>query len=469
MEETRRLADRFDLIEPVGGGSMGTVWRARDQNLERTVAVKELLLPHGQGEEKATEAKNRALREARIAARLVHPHAITVFGVIDEQDRPWIIMEYLPSTSLADKLREGPMEVDEVIRLAIQLCSALAAAHRAGIVHRDIKPGNVLLGEDDTVKITDFGISRAIGDVTLTATGEISGTPAFLAPEVARGEDATFASDVFSLGATLYTALEGVTPYGTAENPIALLYRASSGEITPPTKAGILTPLLTRLLDVRPDSRPTMTETERELRALAIGGPTTLVAEEPPPRGRKGVLIGVIAGFLALAAAATIVVVLNQGDGGPSDAAPPQSSSAQQPAPPAASSSVAPPSPTSSAPSTPPSSAPPSSSASSSAPPPAQTPGQALAAYYALIPGNLTGAYALLTDNFKRAKSPSFERYSSFWRDYTAVNVSNVAELGGNRVRATLTYVKAGGGTTTENATFGMVQQGGRYLIDSQG
>lgn len=466
MEETRRLADRFDLIEPVGGGSMGTVWRARDQNLERTVAVKELLLPHGQGEQKATEAKNRALREARIAARLVHPHAITVFGVIDEQDRPWIIMEYLPSTSLADKLREGTMEVDEVIRLAIQLCSALAAAHRAGIVHRDVKPGNVLLGEDDTVKITDFGISRAIGDVTLTATGEISGTPAFLAPEVARGEDATFASDVFSLGATLYTALEGVTPYGTAENPIALLYRASSGEITPPTKAGILTPLLTRLLDVRPDSRPTMTETERELRALAVGGPTTLVAEEPPPRGRKGVLIGVIAGFLVLAAAATVLVVLNRGDDNPAGAAPPQVSQPQQPAPSAASSSDVPQSPTSSAPSTPPSSAPPSSS--SSAPPPAQTPGQALAAYYSLIPGNLAAAYALLTDNFKRAKSPSFERYSSFWKDYSAMNVSNVSELGGNTVRATLTYVKVGGGTSTENATFTLVQQGGRFLIDSQ-
>jgi serine/threonine protein kinase len=467
MEETRRLADRFDLIEPVGGGSMGTVWRARDQNLERTVAVKELLLPHGQGEQKATEAKNRALREARIAARLVHPHAITVFGVIDEQDRPWIIMEYLPSTSLADKLREGTMEVDEVIRLAIQLCSALAAAHRAGIVHRDVKPGNVLLGEDDTVKITDFGISRAIGDVTLTATGEISGTPAFLAPEVARGEDATFASDVFSLGATLYTALEGVTPYGTAENPIALLYRASSGEITPPTKAGILTPLLTRLLDVRPDSRPTMTETERELRALAVGGPTTLVAEEPPPRGRKGVLIGVIAGFLALAAAATVLVVLNRGDDKPADAAPPQVSQPQQPAPPAASSSVTPQSPTSSAPSTPPSSAPPSSS--SSAPPPAQTAGQALTAYYALLPGNLQAGFALLTDNFKRAKRQTPETYANFWGRYQSVSVSNVTELGGNSVRATINYVRKGGGTESGTETFRLVQQGGRFLIDSQG
>ncbi|MBB5857357.1 serine/threonine-protein kinase [Amycolatopsis umgeniensis] len=462
MEEIRRLADRFDLIEPVGGGSMGTVWRARDDNLERTVAVKELLLPHGQGEQKADEAKNRALREARIAARLVHPHAITVFGVIDEQDRPWIIMEYLPSISLADKLREGPMEVDDVIRLAIQLCSALAAAHRAGIVHRDIKPGNVLLGDDDTVKITDFGISRAMGDVQLTATGEISGTPAFLAPEVARGEDATSASDVFSLGATLYTALEGGTPYGTAENPIALLYRASSGEITPPVKSGILTPLLTRLLDVRPDSRPTMTETERELRALAAGEPTTLVAEEPPPKARKGMLIGVIAAFLVLAAAAALVVVLTRGEDTPTDAAPPPASQSQAVTPP----------PTTSAEPPPPSSAPPSSSpppaTSSSAPPPvAQTPGEALSAYYALIPGNLQAGFATLTDNFKRSKNQSFERYSNFWKPYSAVTVSNVSESG-TTVTATLTYVRVGGGTTTEKATFGMVQQDGRYLIDSQ-
>ncbi|WP_410598154.1 serine/threonine-protein kinase [Amycolatopsis sp. lyj-90] len=463
MEEIRRLADRFDLIEPVGGGSMGTVWRARDDNLERTVAVKELLLPHGQGEQKADEAKNRALREARIAARLVHPHAITVFGVIDEQDRPWIIMEYLPSISLADKLREGPMEVDDVIRLAIQLCSALAAAHRAGIVHRDIKPGNVLLGEDDTVKITDFGISRAMGDVQLTATGEISGTPAFLAPEVARGEDATSASDVFSLGATLYTALEGGTPYGTAENPIALLYRASSGEITPPVKSGILTPLLTRLLDVRPDSRPTMTETERELRALAAGDPTTLVAEEPPPKARKGMLIGVLAGFLVLAAiAAAVVVMLTRGEDMPSDAAPPPASQSQAVTPPPSTSAEPPPSS-----SAPPSSSPPPATSSSAPPPPAQTPGQALSAYYSLIPGNLQAGFATLTDNFKRTKNQSFERYSNFWKDYRGVAVSNIVESG-NTVSVTLTYTRAAGGTMTEKATFVMVQQDGRYLIDSQ-
>jgi serine/threonine protein kinase len=463
MEEIRRLADRFDLIEPVGGGSMGTVWRARDDNLERTVAVKELLLPHGQGEQKADEAKNRALREARIAARLVHPHAITVFGVIDEQDRPWIIMEYLPSTSLADKLREGPMEVDDVIRLAIQLCSALTAAHRAGIVHRDIKPGNVLLGEDGTVKITDFGISRAMGDVQLTATGEISGTPAFLAPEVARGEDATSASDVFSLGATLYTALEGGTPYGTAENPIALLYRASSGEITPPVRSGILTPLLTRLLDVRPDSRPTMAETERELRALAVGEPSTLVAEEPPPRARKGALIGVIVAFLVLAAAAAVVVVLANGEDAPSSGAPPASSAAPTPTP-SSSAEPQPQQPPSSAPSSTP---PPPSTSSSAPPPPAQTPGQALAAYYSLIPGNLQAGFATLTDSFKRSRNQSFERYSNYWKDYRSVTVSNVTESG-NTVTATLTYVKASGATMSGRETFVLVQQDGRYLIDSQ-
>ncbi|MFC3453662.1 serine/threonine-protein kinase [Amycolatopsis speibonae] len=464
MEEIRRLADRFDLIEPVGGGSMGTVWRARDENLERIVAVKELLLPHGQGEQKADEAKNRALREARIAARLVHPHAITVFGVIDEQDRPWIIMEYLPSTSLADKLREGPMEVDDVIRLAIQLCSALAAAHRAGIVHRDIKPGNVLLGDDDTVKITDFGISRAMGDVQLTATGEISGTPAFLAPEVARGEDATSASDVFSLGATLYTALEGGTPYGTAENPIALLYRASSGEITPPVKSGILTPLMNRLLDVRPDSRPTMTETERELRALAAGEPTTLVAEEPPPKARKGMLIGVIAVFLVLAAvaAAAVVVVLNRDDDAPTGAAPPASQS-QSVTPPSSEPVAPPPSPSSAPPSSPPSSTP----SSSAAPPSVQTPGQALAAYYTLIPGNLQAGFAGLSDNFKRTRNQSFERYSGYWKSYRSVTVSDVSESG-NTVTAKLTYVTTSGETRSGRETFVLIQQDGRYLIDSQ-
>src|SRR6266540_384535 len=166
LVESRRIRDRYRLLEPIGGGAMGTVWRAHDERLDRTVAIKELLLPYGQDEQRTEDAKNRAMREARIAARLQHSHAITVFAVLDEEDRPWLIMEYLASKSFAIMLREEPASVDTAIDV----------------------------GEHGTTKITDFGISRAIGDVKLTATGEIAGTPAYLAPEVARGEDADFAS-----------------------------------------------------------------------------------------------------------------------------------------------------------------------------------------------------------------------------------------------------------------------------------
>ncbi|MER6878418.1 serine/threonine-protein kinase, partial [Amycolatopsis sp. NPDC000673] len=147
-EESRQVAGRYELVELIGSGAMGMVWRGEDKILGRVVAVKELLMPVNQGEDKVEEARNRAMREARIAARLQHPNAISVFNVVEHEDRPWLIMEYLPSRSLAVKLREdGPLTVDEAIPFAVQLAGVLAAAHRAGIVHRDVKPGNVLLGD----------------------------------------------------------------------------------------------------------------------------------------------------------------------------------------------------------------------------------------------------------------------------------------------------------------------------------
>jgi len=188
---------------------MGVVWTALDERLHRTVAVKQLLLQPGLAEADTDEAKRRAMREGRIAARLQHPHAVAVYDVAEDDSQPWLIMEYLPSKSLSGVLSErGTLPPRDVASIGMQVASALAAAHNAGIVHRDIKPGNILLGDDGTVKITDFGISRATGDVTVTATGMLAGTPAYLAPEVAKGYDPGSPSDVFSLGSTLYAAIE---------------------------------------------------------------------------------------------------------------------------------------------------------------------------------------------------------------------------------------------------------------------
>ncbi|MFG1638815.1 serine/threonine-protein kinase [Amycolatopsis sp. NPDC049252] len=493
LVESRRIRDRYRLIEPIGGGAMGTVWRAQDEMLGRTVAIKELLLPHDHDEDRTEEAKNRAMREARIAARLQHSHAITVFAVLEEEDRPWLVMEYLASKSFAVLIQDEPVPVDDAIRIGAQISSALAGAHRVGIVHRDVKPANILVSDDGTAKITDFGISRAIGDVKLTATGEIAGTPAYLAPEIARGEDASFAADVFSLGATLYAAVEGTSPYGTADNPIALLYKASSGEIEPPVKAERLTPLLLRMLATEPDERPSMDEVERELRALLTDeepGEAVLAATipeapaavpdmpasaaVPPPAGevatvspgaRKGMIaVGAGAALLCVAVVVAILLVVRQRP--PQDnAAPPASST-----PPSTSASAPPstsPSPTPAPTSAPSTSAPPTSPTVSTVAS-ATTAADALSSYYKLLPGNLTQAWGLLTDHFKASKHQTFQTYEGFWGGYSQVNATSVTESGPGRVTAHLVYILKGGGSKSETNTFTMVQVNGVWMIDSQ-
>ena len=184
------VAGRYRLGRRIGSGAMGIVWEAHDEVLNRTVAAKQVLLQPGQTESEANDAKRRVMREGRIAARLQHPNAVSVFDVVDDGDgMPWLVMEYVPSKSLAALLREeGWMAPTEAARIGMHVASALAAAHAAGVVHRDVKPANVLLGADGTVKITDFGISRAVGDGQITATGMLVGTPAYLAPEIAKGQ-----------------------------------------------------------------------------------------------------------------------------------------------------------------------------------------------------------------------------------------------------------------------------------------
>ncbi|WP_033436787.1 serine/threonine-protein kinase [Saccharothrix sp. NRRL B-16314] len=271
-DDGRLVAGRYRLGRRIGSGAMGIVWQAHDERLHRTVAVKQLLLQPGLAEADTDEAKRRAMREGRIAARLQHPHAIAVYDVAEDDGQPWLVMEYLPSKSLSSALSErGTLPPRDVASIGSQVASALAAAHNAGIVHRDIKPGNILLGNEGTVKITDFGISRATGDVTVTATGMLAGTPAYLAPEVAKGYDPGPPSDVFSLGSTLYAAIEGAPPFGLNENTIALLHQVASGKVVPPKQAGPLTALLMRLLRAEPEDRPTMAEAREALAAVAAG------------------------------------------------------------------------------------------------------------------------------------------------------------------------------------------------------
>src|SRR4051812_11084387 len=272
----RLVAGRYRLQSRLGGGGMGTVWLARDELLGRQVAIKQVLTPVDVSAAEADQQRQRALREGRIAARLSHPHAISVYDVALESGQPWLVMEYLPSRSLAAVLTEdGVLRVDQAAQIGAQVADALAATHAAGIVHRDVKPANILIGEggrvEGLVKITDFGISHASGDITLTQTGQITGTPAFLSPEVAQGRPMTEASDVFSLGATLYTCLEGQPPFGMEENALAMLHRVASGKIRPPLRAGSMAEPLLKILAAEPEDRPTMVEIRDELAKLAAG------------------------------------------------------------------------------------------------------------------------------------------------------------------------------------------------------
>ncbi|RKT54367.1 serine/threonine-protein kinase [Saccharothrix australiensis] len=277
MDE-RTIAGRYRLTDRIGAGGMGVVWRAEDTRLRRIVAVKELLTRNGFD----PDSTRRAVREGRIAARLQHANVIALYDVIEDEGRPWLVMEYLPSRSLAAILADrGALPPDEVRRIGRQLAAGLASAHQAGVVHRDVKPGNVLVTEFGTVKVTDFGTSRVAGEGTLTGSGLLVGTPAYLAPEVARGGETGFPADVFGVGATLYAALEGRPPFGLDSNPILLLHRAAEGRYPPPKNAGSLEPVLTRLLDPDPEARPSMAEAVRMLTEETVDPATVLASALP--------------------------------------------------------------------------------------------------------------------------------------------------------------------------------------------
>ena len=253
------IGGRYRLERQLAAGGMGTVWLAWDLSLRRQVAVKRVHLRPGLTAAQRDEAVARTMREGRITARLQHPNAVPVYDVIDDEHGPCLVMQYVPSRSLAAVVDEdGPVPPHEAARIGTQLAAALAAAHHVGIVHRDVKPANVLVGDDGSIKITDFGVSHAVDDASITSTGMVTGTPAYLAPEVARGEPSTAASDVYSLGSTLYHLVEGRPPYGSDPNAMATLHRVATGRPRPVERAGPLRHLLGAMMSAVPADRPDM-------------------------------------------------------------------------------------------------------------------------------------------------------------------------------------------------------------------
>ncbi|MCF7547394.1 serine/threonine-protein kinase [Pseudonocardia sp. WMMC193] len=470
-----RIGNRYRLEERIGAGAMGAVWRGTDELLNRTVAIKELIVagaPMGHGNDAAEESRQRLLREGRIGARLQHPHVISMFDVVVHDERPWLVMEYLPSRSFAVVLGEkGPMTPKDAAAVGVQIADGLAAAHAAGVVHRDIKPGNVLIAEDGRAKITDFGVSRAVDDVQLTRTGMIAGTPAFLAPEVARGQEPTSASDVFALGATLYAAVEGEPPFGLDDNAYALLHKVATGRIRPPEHAGALTALLMRLMANEPGDRPTASQARDALSAIAAGGsaagmvataPVTqvaAVASPPPPEGPRTltdlpaapppstpptrrrwvpILVGVLA--VLVVGAGVLIGALRANTGqqedpppvaaGPTTTAAPRTTTAAP--------TTTTPRPTTTTPTTTP--------ASDGAVAFVQD-------YYGLLPEDPDAAFVRLSPQ-AQAASGGISGFRNFYAGIRDVQVQNARSSGNGQVSATIVFTRADGSTSSEPYTF---------------
>jgi serine/threonine protein kinase len=263
------VANRYRLISPLGQGGMGRVWKARDEVLHRDVAIKELVPPPSLTDEERREMRERSLREARAIARLNHINVVRIFDVLRTDGDPWIVMEYVASKSLQDTIAEdGPVSPAQAVEIGLGVLGALKAAHKAGVMHRDVKPGNVLLGHDGRVVLTDFGLATIPGDPNVTRTGMVLGSPAYIAPERARDGTAGPEADLWSLGATLYAAVEGKSPYARP-SAIATLAALATEPMPPPKNAGPLKPVLNGLLRKDPAERIDAEVAERMLRRTA--------------------------------------------------------------------------------------------------------------------------------------------------------------------------------------------------------
>jgi eukaryotic-like serine/threonine-protein kinase len=263
------VAGRYRLLAALGNGGMGTVWQAEDELLARPVAVKEVSPPADVTPHERAVLRERTLREARTAARLNHPNVVTIYDVVEDGGRPWIVMELIAAQSLRDVvLADGPLSPQQAARIGLQVLAALIAAHSLGILHRDVKPANVLIDTRGRAVLADFGIARAQDSPTLTTSGMLVGSPSYIAPERASGEPGGPESDLWSLGATLYAMVEGRPPYDRA-GALPTLMAVVHEDPDPPARAGPLWPVIRGLLDHVPSRRLDAGETERMLRAVA--------------------------------------------------------------------------------------------------------------------------------------------------------------------------------------------------------
>ncbi|MFI6338646.1 serine/threonine-protein kinase [Streptomyces sp. NPDC050535] len=312
----RLIAGRYRLLAKLGHGGMGTVWRAKDETVDREVAVKEPRVPDHLPERERANAYERMRREARAAARLDHPSVVSVHDVAVVDGQPWIVMELVRGRSLGDALQEGTLGVREAARVGLEVLGALEAAHAAGILHRDVKPDNVLLGRHDRVVLTDFGIAQIEGETNLTDTGGFVGSPEYIAPERVLGQRPGPASDLWSLGVVLYAATEGVSPFRRSNTPATLQSVLNSTPAAPASAGGPLAEAINGLLDKEPSRRPDAARVRHLLEEAVrppAPAPTQVVRIAGPAEGKgirvgRKTLVGLGAVIVAAAVAAYLVV-----------------------------------------------------------------------------------------------------------------------------------------------------------------
>ncbi|WP_412180336.1 serine/threonine-protein kinase [Streptomyces yangpuensis] len=281
QHEGRLLAGRYRLGAVLGKGGMGTVWRAQDETLGRTVAVKELRFSSGVDDDEKRRLITRTLREAKAIARIRSGGAVTVYDVVDEDARPWIVMELIEGPSLAEFIREnGPLTPHRAAEVGLAVLEVLRAAHGQGILHRDVKPSNVLIAGNGRVVLTDFGIAQVEGDPSVTSTGMLVGAPSYISPERARGQKPGPPADMWSLGGLLYASVEGVPPYDKG-SALATLTAVMTEPVDPPKNAGPLTEVIYGLLAKDP-ARRLNEERAREMLTAVLAAPEPVPAPVVP-------------------------------------------------------------------------------------------------------------------------------------------------------------------------------------------
>jgi serine/threonine protein kinase len=463
------IAGRYELVREVGRGGMGAVWLATDTVLGRQVAIKKVgAVPGG-----ATPDLQRAEREARLAARVNHPHVVAVFDLVSDDHSQWLVMEYVEGVNLAGLVaQQGALSPDKVAPLAAQAADALAAAHAAGIVHRDVKPSNILVNALGQVKLSDFGIARAEADASLTQTGLVTGSPAYLSPEVASGESATDASDVWSLGATVFHALAGRPPYEVGDSLMGALYRIVHEEPPRLTDAGWLAPLLAATMTREPSHRWSMAQVRdflaagpqagspqpvptglaeaddpHETRVLApaaaapVAGPAAPAApgdaEAPADRGsrRRSSLLPLAVLGAVILVALIAVLLLTLGD---EPATTPRTADNS-----------------------------PSESQTTTTPPqPNRADMEAfIDNYLATAPNDPETTYEMLTPAFQE-QSGLLDGYTGFWSTIESAELVDIsADPDALTVAYTVHYVKENGEEVTDDVVLQLDFQGGKYLI----